>query len=50
MPNLSGFCKSTKLNFHITVDLPDFEIAFVNAMVHIGTNVTLQYVAGAPPA
>lgn len=42
MPNQSAYCKSSKLNYPITVDIPDFEVAVVNALVHVGANVTLR--------
>ena len=41
-PWTSGVCRSAAFNSHITVDIPDFEIALVNALVHIGANVSLH--------
>ena len=40
-PWTTSYCRSAALNSHITVDIPDFEVALVNALVHVGTNISL---------
>jgi hypothetical protein len=41
-PWKNGLCRTASLNYPLQVDLRDFEIALVNALVHAGVNVTLD--------
>jgi hypothetical protein len=41
-PWKNGVCRTASLNYPLQVDIRDFEIALVNALVHVGVNVTLD--------